>query len=68
MTFCGVVGATFETAAVEVTVRVQVSDDGFDSGAAAQLALYDTKDSALLAGDEDRRGFCASCPRYPLST
>jgi hypothetical protein len=36
-----------------------VSDDGFDGGAAAQLALDDTEDAALLAGDEDTTGiFC----------
>jgi hypothetical protein len=28
-------------------------DDGFGSRAAAQLALDDAEDSALLAGDED---------------
>src|ERR1700719_2179919 len=32
---------------------LQVSDDGLDGGAAAQLALDDTEDAALLAGDED---------------
>src|SRR5579859_3321023 len=35
---------------------LQVSDDGLDGGAAAQLALDDTEDTALLAGDEDATG------------
>ncbi|MGA7938983.1 MAG: hypothetical protein WCA43_03675, partial [Bradyrhizobium sp.] len=32
------------------------SDDGLDGGAAAELALDDTEDAALLAGDEDATG------------
>ena len=36
-----------------MTIGLQVPDDGFDGGAAAQLALDDTEDAALLAGDED---------------
>jgi hypothetical protein len=36
-----------------VTFGLQMSDDGFDGGAAAQLAFDDTEDAALLAGDED---------------
>ena len=36
-----------------MTFGLQVSDDGLDGGAAAQLALDDTEDAALLAGDED---------------
>ena len=51
-----VAGAAFEVAAAEVTIGLQVSDDGFDGGAAAQLALDDTEDAALLAGDEDSTG------------
>ena len=35
---------------------LQVSDDGLDGGAAAELALDDTEDAALLAGDEDATG------------
>ena len=35
---------------------LQMSDDGLDGGAAAQLALDDTEDAALLAGDEDAAG------------
>ena len=49
---CGVALAAFEMAAAEVTFGLQVSDDGLDGGAAAQLALDDTEDAALLAGDE----------------
>ncbi|MCP1854751.1 hypothetical protein ACVI1L_004500 [Bradyrhizobium sp. USDA 4516] len=64
----GIAGAAFEVAAAEVTIGLQVSDDGFDGGAAAQLALDDPEDAALLAGDEDPAGICASWPRYPLST
>lgn len=48
-----IAGAAFEVASAEVTIGLQVSDDGFDGGAAAQLALDDTEDAALLAGDED---------------
>src|ERR1700676_4790048 len=36
---------------------LQVSDDGLDGAAAAQLALDDAEDAALLAGDEDTTGF-----------
>jgi hypothetical protein len=39
-----------------VTFGLQVSDEGLDSGAAAQLALYRPEDAALLAGDEDTTG------------
>ena len=39
-----------------MTFGLQVSDDGLDGGAAAQLALDDTEDAALLAGDEDTTG------------
>ena len=35
---------------------LQVSDDGFDGGAATQLALDNAEDAALLAGDEDATG------------
>ena len=58
----GIAGAAFEIAAAEATFGIQVSDDG------AQLALDDTEDAALLAGDEDATGFCTLWPRYPLST
>ena len=51
-----IAGAAFEVAAAEVTICLQVSDDGFDGGAAAQLALDDTEDATLLAGDEDATG------------
>jgi hypothetical protein len=36
-----------------VAFGFQVSDDGLDGGTAAQLALDNTEDAALLAGDED---------------
>ncbi|OPY95998.1 hypothetical protein A5906_05285 [Bradyrhizobium sacchari] len=49
----GIVGVAFEVAAAEVTVGPHVSDNGFDGGAAAQLALDDAEDPALLAKDED---------------
>ena len=39
-----------------MTFGLQVSDDGLDGRAAAQLALDDTEDAALLAGDEDVTG------------
>jgi hypothetical protein len=37
----------------EMTFRLQVSDEGLDGGSAAQFALDDAKDAALLSGDED---------------
>ena len=52
----GIAGAAFEVAAAEVTIGLQVSDDGFDSGAAAQLALDDTEDAAFLTRNEDATG------------
>lgn len=51
-----VAGAAFEVAAAEVTIGLQVSDDGFDGRSAAQLVLDDTEDAALLARDEDSAG------------
>ena len=45
-----------EVAAPEVAFGLQMSDDGLDGGAASQLALDDTEDAALLAGDEDTTG------------
>jgi hypothetical protein len=39
-----------------VTIGLQVSDDRFDGGAAAQLAFDDTEDAALLARDKDSAG------------
>ncbi len=51
-----IAGAAFEVAAAEVSFSLQVSDDWFDGGAAAQFALDDTEDAALLAGDEDATG------------
>lgn len=50
-----------------MTFVLQVSDDGLDGGKVAQFALDDTEDAALLTGEEDAAGFCASWPRYPLS-
>ena len=49
----GVAGAALEVASPEMTVRLQVSDDGLDGGSAAQFALDDAEDAALLSGDED---------------
>jgi hypothetical protein len=48
--------AAFELAAFEVPLRSSSTNDGFDGGAAAQLALDDPEDAALLAGDEDAAG------------
>src|SRR5258705_1805816 len=45
---------------------LQVSDDGLDGGAAAQLALDDTEDAALLAGDEDTTGILQAVRRVSL--
>ena len=56
----GVSCTALEVAAAEMTFGLQVGDDGFDGGTAAQFALDDAEDAALLAGDEDadlaRRG------------
>jgi hypothetical protein len=49
----GVAGAALEVASPEMTVRLQVSDEGLDGGSAAQFALDDAEDAALLSGDED---------------
>jgi hypothetical protein len=43
-----------------------MSDDRLDGGAAAQLTLDYSEDAALLAGDEDAAGFCASWSRCRL--
>src|ERR1700674_4747475 len=43
-----------------------VSDDRLDGGAAAQLALDDTEDAALLAGDEDAAGILRVMAAVPL--
>ena len=64
----GVAGAAFEVAAPEVAFGLQVSDDGLDGGAAAQLALDRTEDASLLAGDEDTTGILRVVAAYPLST
>jgi hypothetical protein len=42
-----------EVPAAEKAVGLHVPDDRFDGRAAAQLALDDAEDVALLAGDED---------------
>ena len=63
-----IAGAAFEVAAAEVTIGLQVSDDGFDGGAAAQLALDDTEDAALLAGDKDATRILCVVAAVPLST
>ena len=52
----GIAGAALEVAASEVAFCLEVSDDGLDGGAAAQLTLDDTEDAAFLAGDEDATG------------
>lgn len=39
-----------------MTIGLEVSDNGFDGGAAAQLALNDTEDAALLARGTDSAG------------
>ncbi|MBK3662831.1 hypothetical protein JJE66_16605 [Bradyrhizobium diazoefficiens] len=51
-----------------MTIDRQVSNDGLDDGAAAQLALDDTEHPALLAGDEDTARILYVIPRYLLST
>ena len=62
----GITGAAFEVAAPEVAFGLQVSDDGLDGGAAAQLALDDTEDAALLARDEDTTGILCVVAAVPL--
>ncbi|MFK4495890.1 hypothetical protein ABIF86_000181 [Bradyrhizobium japonicum] len=39
-----------------MSLGFEVSDDGLNGGAAAQLALDGAEDAALLAGDEDAAG------------
>jgi hypothetical protein len=51
----GVAGAALEMTAAEITLGLQVTIT-VDGGAAAQLTLDDTEDTALLAGDEDPAG------------
>ena len=62
-----IAGAAFEVAAAEVTISLQVSDDGLDGGAAAQLALDDAEDAALLAAPWvfARRGRGIPCRHRP---
>ncbi len=43
-----------------------MSDDGLDGGAAAQFALDDTEDAALLAGDEDAAEILRVVPAVSL--
>lgn len=45
--------APLEVAAVEMAVRLHVSDHGFDGRATSELALDDAEHAALLARDED---------------
>src|SRR5262245_3539135 len=45
---------------------LHVPDDGLDGGAAAQLVLDDTEDTALLAGDEDATGIFRVVAAVPL--
>ena len=49
----GVALAAFEIAAAEIAVGLQMSDHGFDGGAAFEFALNGTVNATLLAGDED---------------
>ena len=49
----GVALATLEVAAAEVPIVLHVANDGFDGRAAAQFALDDAEDAALLTGDVD---------------
>jgi hypothetical protein len=49
----GVALATLEVAGAEVPIVLHVANDGFDGRAAAQFALDDAEDAALLTGDED---------------
>jgi hypothetical protein len=65
----GIADAAFEITAAEMTFGLEVSDDGLDGRATAQLALDDTEDAALFWSEmKTRPGFCASWRRYPLST
>ena len=45
--------AAFEIATAEVPVVLHVTDHGLDGGSASQLALDNSEDPALLAGNED---------------
>jgi hypothetical protein len=50
-----------------VTSGLQVPDDGLDGGAAAQFAVNDPEDAALLTGEEDatRMTLCTSARNSP---
>jgi len=63
----GIAGAAFEVAAAEVTSGLQVPDDGLDGGAAAQFAVNDPEDAALLTGEEDatRMTLCTNARNSP---
>ncbi|MGY3225005.1 hypothetical protein ACVIM5_005612 [Bradyrhizobium sp. USDA 4512] len=67
----GIAGAALEVAPAEVSFGFEVSDDGLNGGAAAQLTLDGAENTALLAGDEDaagdfaRRGRGSPCRRRP---
>ena len=55
----GIALAALQVAATEVTIGFHVTDHGLDGGAASELAFDRSEDAALLAGDEDARGFDA---------
>ena len=54
----GVACATFEIAAAEMAVALQVPDNGLDGRAASELALDDAERAALLAGEEEAALLC----------
>jgi hypothetical protein len=45
----GVAGTTFEIAAAEVTLSLEVADHGLDGRAPSQLEFDDAEDAALLS-------------------
>ena len=45
--------AAFEIATAQVTFGLEMTDDRLDGGSASQLALDNSEDTALLAGNED---------------
>ena len=47
---------TFQEAATEMTVVLEMADDGFDGRSAAEFAFDRAEDAALLAREKDAAG------------
>jgi hypothetical protein len=62
----GFPGATFEIAAAEVALGLEVTDYGLDRGAASQLGLDGAEETALLSGDKDAARVLGIMPAIPF--